>query len=353
MRQYKRFSGQHDDYVHDVAYDHYSKRLATCSSDHKIKVWSDTGSEWKLDAELEGHRGAVWKLAWAHPEFGQVIASCSLDQDQQVIIWEELDGLEGGGASSSGSKSAEKNTLNENQQHGNSANSVSTGGSSKDNLVEMYSRWHRVASLKAEGHVSVNDMKFAPRHFGLCLATCSSDGLVRVYMADDIMNLDSWTLSDKFVVKREDREEATSLSWNPSRFDSKMVVVGTTKGVRIWAKNASQRRWEAMVEFPMSGSGMNIGINDVCWAPNLGRSYHLIASATSNSVTVWRLNESNGSYSKVEKEDELLTSGEVWRVEWNITGTVLATSSDDGGISLWRRNFQNKWISVAKEEASN
>lgn len=33
------------------------------------------------------HSGSVWKVTWAHPEFGQVLASCSFDRT--VAIWEE------------------------------------------------------------------------------------------------------------------------------------------------------------------------------------------------------------------------------------------------------------------------
>ena len=33
------FPLQHDDYVHDLAFDFFGKRLATCSSDQKIRVW--------------------------------------------------------------------------------------------------------------------------------------------------------------------------------------------------------------------------------------------------------------------------------------------------------------------------
>jgi nucleoporin SEH1 len=29
----------HDDYVHDIAFDFYGKRIATASSDQKIKIW--------------------------------------------------------------------------------------------------------------------------------------------------------------------------------------------------------------------------------------------------------------------------------------------------------------------------
>lgn len=40
------------------------------------------------------------------------------------------------------------------------------------------------------------------------------------------------------------------------------------------------------------------------------------------------------------------THSEVWRIAWNITGTVLATSSEDGTLSLWRKDFSGEWINV-------
>jgi WD40 repeat protein len=33
------FPLQHDDYVLDLAFDFYGKRLATCSADQKIRIW--------------------------------------------------------------------------------------------------------------------------------------------------------------------------------------------------------------------------------------------------------------------------------------------------------------------------
>lgn len=36
---------------------------------------------------IQTHSGSVWKVTWAHPEFGQVLASCSFDRT--VAIWEE------------------------------------------------------------------------------------------------------------------------------------------------------------------------------------------------------------------------------------------------------------------------
>jgi WD40 repeat protein len=30
---------KHDDYVHDVQFDYFGKRIATCSSDQLVKIW--------------------------------------------------------------------------------------------------------------------------------------------------------------------------------------------------------------------------------------------------------------------------------------------------------------------------
>mmetsp|Transcript_429 Transcript_429/g.1019 ORF Transcript_429/g.1019 Transcript_429/m.1019 type:complete len:341 (-) Transcript_429:225-1247(-) len=339
MRQVTSFAGTHEDFVHDVAYDHYGTRLATCSSDHKIKIWSEgADGSWQKEAELSGHRGAVWKLAWAHPEFGQVLASCSFDQ--QVFIWEELD------------TPKRKELSTQQPKDGNGAEA----GESQ----ALESSWKRVASLKGDGRESINDMQFAPRHFGLCLATCSTDGFVRLYTAEDVMNLEHWTMSEKFKAVPDRRggeriSDTTSLSWNQSRFDQQMLVVGSTSRIMVWSRSKATRRWEICQWIETDRNSMG-AINDVSWAPNLGRSYHLIASASSNSscVNVWKLtwDSETSSYTKLEKEAELPTKSEVWRCEWNVTGTVLATSGDDGVVRLWRKNFIDKWDLVAEETLS-
>ena len=59
----KSIKADHEDLIHDVAYDFYGKRMATCSSDQKVKVgvgWSS----WPLQSELVSlgvyFRAFVW-----------------------------------------------------------------------------------------------------------------------------------------------------------------------------------------------------------------------------------------------------------------------------------------------------
>ena len=63
---------------------------ATCSSDQHVKIWDRDPSTntWKNSASWKSHSGSVWKVTWAHPEFGQIVATCSFDRT--AVIWEEV-----------------------------------------------------------------------------------------------------------------------------------------------------------------------------------------------------------------------------------------------------------------------
>lgn len=44
--------------------------------------------KWVLSSSWKAHSGSVWKVTWAHPEFGQVLATCSFDRT--AAVWEEI-----------------------------------------------------------------------------------------------------------------------------------------------------------------------------------------------------------------------------------------------------------------------
>merc|ERR1711871_1577146 len=84
------FDTHHEDMIHDAQFDYYGKRLATCSSDRLVKIFPVIGNEPATAplAELRGHEGPVWQLAWAPPKFGSILASCSYDR--KIIVWKEM-----------------------------------------------------------------------------------------------------------------------------------------------------------------------------------------------------------------------------------------------------------------------
>jgi nucleoporin SEH1 len=78
----------------------------------------------------------------------------------------------------------------------------------------------------------VNDVKFAPRHQGLKLATASADGKVKIWEAPDSFVLSTWNLQDEFQVEQtvgvevDSEHGLTALSWSDCPFEAPKLVVG-------------------------------------------------------------------------------------------------------------------------------
>lgn len=311
----RNIQADHKDLIHDVAYDHYGRRLATCSSDQSVKVWdlSEDGT-WKLKSSWKSHSGSVWKVTWAHPGFGQILATCSFDRT--AVIWEEI--------------------VDEKHQ----------------------SCWAKRATL-VESRTSLTDIKFAPKHLGLMLVTCASDGHTRIYEAPNIMNLSSWSVKDEFNCKIK----CSSITWNQSRIHAPMLAVGSddtnnpSHKVLIYDYNEHARRW---MKADVVASATD-PVYDLTFAPYIGRSYHLLGIASKNVQIVTIKPLTSPSYhhqqapqavngSPVAQRFEIRTVAQfddhlnqVWRVSWNITGTILASSGDDGTVRLWKSNYLDHW----------
>lgn len=315
----RSISADHKDLIHDVEYDFYGKRLATCSSDQSVKVW-DLGEDeiWRCTASWKTHSGTVCKVTWAHPVFGSVLATCSFDRT--VAIWEEL--------------------------------TVADAGAGERNK----SSWVKRTSL-VDSRTSVTDVKFAPHHLGLLLATCSVDGIVRIYEAPDVMLLSQWSPQHELNLQMP----LSSISWNPSRAHAPMIAVGSNDSsnakngkVILFEFNENARRWNKVEVI----TSVTDPVNDVAFAPNLGRTYHLLAVA-SNDLKVFTIrplvtgkgqSETSSSNHQSTNSNQVANvksandiqvvmqssehDGVVWRVSWNITGTTLASSGDDGFVRL-------------------
>lgn len=87
----------HQDFLQHIAFDHYGRRLATCSGDRNVMIWHLEDGEWTLpqDGSWKAHLSSVNHLSWAHPEFGQLLATCG--NDGLVKVWEERSDSSGGG----------------------------------------------------------------------------------------------------------------------------------------------------------------------------------------------------------------------------------------------------------------
>ncbi|EPS72324.1 hypothetical protein M569_02435, partial [Genlisea aurea] len=281
----KRIETGHQDVLHDVQMDYYGKRIATASSDNTIRIIG-IGNSQHL-ANLIGHRGPVWQVAWAHPKFGSMLASCSYDG--KVIIWKE----------------------------------------------EKETEWIQL-SVFDDHKASVNSICWAPHESGLSLACGSSDGNISVFSARPD---GGW---DKSIIEQSHPAGVTSVSWAPTGFTAtaglqKLVSGGCDGTAKVWRRdNGTWRMEDALLHGDW--------VRDVAWAPNMGLPKSTIASASQDGkVTIWiKPKEGDEWDSKVLDDFE----GPVWRVSWSLTGNILAVADSKQNVTLWKEAVDGEWIQV-------
>jgi nucleoporin SEH1 len=123
----------------------------------------DALQQWQLQYEWTAHQASVWKVTWAHPEYGLLVASCSFDRT--VIVWEESIVKHPVPSTTSHSN------LNPQASFSSLSNSSNTAYPDHQNNIinnAQQAAWTLQAQL-TDARESVHDVKFAPRHLGLRL----------------------------------------------------------------------------------------------------------------------------------------------------------------------------------------
>ncbi|ETN14800.1 hypothetical protein PPTG_22013 [Phytophthora nicotianae INRA-310] len=286
---------QHEDMIHDAQLDYYGKRLATCSSDRTIKVYDVTGDVQNNEQILTGHEGPVWQVSWAHPKFGVLLAACSYDG--KVIIYRE----------------------------------------------QSLNQWTQ-AYVHAFHESSVNSIAWAPHEYGLALACASADGTVSVLSYSP----EGWSVSHF----KDSALGCNAVSWAP--FNSvgsqgpsgpirRVVTASCDKTIKIWSLPEGESEWtkQELSAVPAHSDW----VRDVAWAPSTGLPVNLIASCSEDKhVYIWSQTAEDSSWKR-----ELLHTFDapVWRVSWSVTGNVLAVSSGDHKVTLWKETLDKKWMYIA------
>ncbi|KAK0431790.1 WD40-repeat-containing domain protein [Armillaria borealis] len=315
----------HEDMIHDAQLDYYGKRLATCSSDRMVKVFDVVNGEAQRTGHtLRGHTGPVWQVAWAHPKFGSVLASCSYDG--KVFVWKEQPGQAAGG-------------------------------------------WTKIAEHTLHT-ASVNSVSWAPHELGAILACASSDGTISVlaFKNDGICDADRF---DGHAIG------CNAVSWAPAAQPGSLITpqpqsmpgqpsahlhqsikrfasAGCDNLVKIWGYREDSKTWveEETLE------GHTDWVRDVAWAPNIGLPRSYIASASQDrTVLIWTKDSPTAPWVKTVLDPSTSTTTPtapagkfpdvVWRVSWSLAGNLLAVSCGDGKVTLWKENLKGVWECVS------
>lgn len=303
---------QHEDLVHDAQLDYYGCKLATCSSDRTIKVYNVSETSYDHSATLQGHEGPVWQVSWSHPKFGVILASCSFDGS--VLIHRETRPRD----------------------------------------------WTLLHAARHLHESSVNGIAFCPHEYGLMVAAASSDGRVSVlsHQSDN-----SWTVD--YI--QDNPLGVNAVSWAPHgayHDDSagtsdpsaeaieypRLVTGGCDNRIRFWIQQENGQ-WQEDTSAPISKEFSHSDwVRDVAWAPSILPNVNVVASCSEDgTVLVWNQNGHQGEW-----KPTLLHAFDspVWRVSWSVTGHILAVSSGDNDVSLWKASIDGTWYRMESLEES-
>eukprot|EP01001_Neometanema_parovale_P006198 NODE_2573_length_1389_cov_63.312006_g2445_i0.p1 GENE.NODE_2573_length_1389_cov_63.312006_g2445_i0~~NODE_2573_length_1389_cov_63.312006_g2445_i0.p1 ORF type:complete len:301 (-),score=33.25 NODE_2573_length_1389_cov_63.312006_g2445_i0:405-1307(-) len=290
---------EHEDMIHDAQPDYYGRYIASCSSDRTIKIWQVVNGTQSLLTTLRGHDGPVWQVAWGHPKFGSLLASCSYDH--KIIIWKEVN---------------------------------------KNNWSPVYTC--------TKHHSSVNSIAWAPHEYGAMLASASSDGHVGVISYDT--EAGTWKSSANF---KAHAIGCNAVNWAPCHSADgsgakRLASGGCDNMANVWKYNADQDKWEE--EGPLA-DGHKDWVRDVAFSPNIAVPKSTLATCSQDKDVIFWTKESEDS--KWTKSQTINFPEAVWRLSWNVLGTILAVTSADNKVTLLKEHPGGEWKQVSTIDTGN
>jgi len=211
---------------------------------------------------------------------------------------------------------------------------------------------------------SVNSVAFAPHEYGLCAAAGSSDGRVSVlshevddswtveYLKDTPLGVNAVSWAPYGVMQNNADAAADTAVVEP--MPQRLVTGGSDNGIRTWSKNATTGIWEQEAFESAVPDVMHTDwVRDVAWAPNVIPGRSIVASCSEDrTVIIWKqeVGEEDGDTKKWSPTVLHKFDDPVWRVSWSITGNILAVSSGDSTVTLWKEGLDGMWSQVSQVE---
>eukprot|EP00252_Welwitschia_mirabilis_P011638 TRINITY_DN25961_c0_g1_i1.p1 TRINITY_DN25961_c0_g1~~TRINITY_DN25961_c0_g1_i1.p1 ORF type:complete len:330 (+),score=64.69 TRINITY_DN25961_c0_g1_i1:151-1140(+) len=313
--------------IHCNAWNHNGERMAGGSSDGFIYIFDAekgrTSPQLSRTSSFKAHSSSVFKIVWAPPEYGDVIASCAVDAT--ISLWEEVE--------------------------------------DEDNSYK-WQACYQFPCTKA----SILDIQFGDCQSGLKFIQALSDGHVRVYESLQSLELKEWQLQAEFLNITDEMDRfikcsctSASIAWKShgSSFQEPTFILGFNSNIpqinipKMWKFEEVHQRWEAVAELTVADE-VGDTVTAISWAHNIGRPYELIAIATTKGISIWHVEfQPNAKESPVVNRVALIGGEgiEIWQLDWDMSGMALASSGRDG-VRVWQFNLKGIWKEVVFIESA-
>ncbi|XP_074317569.1 protein SEH1 [Silene latifolia] len=302
------------------AWNYNGIRLASGSVNGILSIFdppdpASSSSSLSCSSSFKVNEVSIVKVVWVPPEFGDAVACISADGS--LSLWEEV--MEAG----------------------------------------QSLQWKFCTKFQSKT-AGVLDIQFGGSSNCLKLVIAFSDGYVKVYELLNPLELNTWQLQAEFQnvidsVSKFTKVSCSSatLSWIPQRVETQQFsfVLGLNSDIpelnspKVWEFDQMHQRWLPVAELALAeDSGESV--HSVAWAPNIGRPYEIISVATQKGIAIWNVGLNPDVDGRLSVEKVALLSGhqgEVWQMEWDMSGMTLASSGSDGVVRLWQSNLNGVW----------
>jgi protein transport protein SEC13 len=123
----------------------------------------------------------------------------------------------------------------------------------------------------------------------------------------------------------------------------RLVTASCDNTVKLWCWAEGRSEW--MQQDFQTAQPHGDWVRDVAWAPNTGMPCNTLASCSEDrSVYIWSQLDASDPWHRV-----LLHTFEaaVWKVSWSVTGNVLAVSTGDHKVTLWKETLEKQWVQIS------
>ncbi|KAG5382779.1 hypothetical protein IGI04_034249 [Brassica rapa subsp. trilocularis] len=349
-------------------------RLAAGSIDGTLSVYDShvpsSYSSFTRSSKVRVSESSLVKIVWLPSEYGDAVAC--ICEDGSLSIWEEVSedthALEWKLCKSLMSKSTQVLDV----QFGVSRKSLKMV-KSFGFFIFNYSAVRLVdaATCGCVGVNFFNKLLFVSLtpvlRLRLNAVAAYSDGYLRVFELLNPLELKNCQLQaefqnviDSLSALGKPSTLSASVSWNPMRsgeqepsfvlaFNSDSPHLNSSK---IWEFDEAHNRWLAVAELA-SPEDKGDPVYAVSWAPNIGRPYEVVAVGTHKGIGIWQVGLAPDLDGRLPVKKAASLSGhqgEVWEMEWDMSGMTLATTGSDGMVRLWQSNLNGEWHEQAMLE---